>query len=53
MIGRILREESMTIIHYNYSETELKEILDSMVLIVDTREQKNQHVLEYLRKRKH
>ncbi|KAF6604301.1 MULTISPECIES: ERCC4 domain-containing protein [Bacillus] len=42
----------MTIIHYNYSETELKEILNSMVIIVDTREQKNQHVLEYLRKKK-
>ncbi len=42
----------MTIIHYNYSETELKEILDSMIIIVDTREQKNQHVLDYLRKKK-
>lgn len=41
----------MTIIHYNYSDTELKEILGSMVIIVDTREQKNQHVLDYLRKK--
>ncbi|MCW4680057.1 ERCC4 domain-containing protein [Bacillus pumilus] len=41
----------MTIIHYNYSDTELKEILGSMIIIVDTREQKNQHVLDYLRKK--
>lgn len=26
----------MTIIHYNYSETELKEILESMIIIVYT-----------------
>ena len=42
----------MTIIHYNYSDTEMKNILDSMIIIVDTREQKNQHVLDYLRKKK-
>lgn len=41
----------MTIIHYNYSDTELKEILGSMDIIVDTREQKNQHVLDYLLKK--
>ncbi len=41
----------MPAIHYRYSEKELKEILDTMEIMVDTREQKNQHVLEYLRKK--
>ncbi len=34
----------MNIINYSYSDTELKEILDSMIIIMDTREQKNQHI---------
>lgn len=38
-------------IHYRYSEKELKEILDTLEIMVDTREQKNQHVLDYFRKR--
>ncbi|MBP1083486.1 ERCC4 domain-containing protein [Bacillus capparidis] len=41
----------MNIIHYNYTDTELKKILDSMIITVDTREQKNQHVLDYFRKK--
>lgn len=41
----------MTIIRYSYSDTELKEILGSMIIIVDTRKQKNQQVLDYLRKK--
>lgn len=41
----------MSLIHYAYSEKDLKEILDSLVITVDTREQKNQHVLDYLRKK--
>lgn len=42
----------MQAIHYRYSETELKTILDTLEIIVDTREQKNQHVLDYFRKKK-
>lgn len=41
----------MPAIHYRYSEKELKEILDTLEIMVDTREQKNQHVLDYFRKR--
>lgn len=42
----------MSVIHYQYSEKELKEILDTLEIIVDTREQQNRHVLEYFRKKK-
>lgn len=42
----------MQAIHYRYSDKELKEILDTLEIIVDTREQKNQHVLDYFRKKK-
>lgn len=41
----------MSAIHYRYSDTELKTILDTLEIIVDTREQKNQHVLDYFRKK--
>lgn len=41
----------MSAIHYRYSEKELKEILDTLEIMVDTREQKNQHVLDYFRKK--
>lgn len=41
----------MSLLNFKYSDKELKEILDSLVIIVDTREQVNQHVLEYFRKR--
>ncbi|PEK87938.1 ERCC4 domain-containing protein [Bacillus toyonensis] len=42
----------MQAIHYSYSESELKNILSTLEIIVDTREQKNQHVLDYFRKKK-
>lgn len=42
----------MPAIHYRYSESELKKILQTLEIIVDTREQKNQHVLEYFHKKK-
>ncbi|MDU1838648.1 MAG: ERCC4 domain-containing protein [Niallia sp.] len=41
----------MAAIHYRYSDTELKKILDTLEIIVDTREQKNTHVLDYFRKK--
>ncbi|MCQ6307468.1 ERCC4 domain-containing protein, partial [Bacillus cereus] len=42
----------MQAIHYRYLESELKAILSTLEIIVDTREQKNQHVLDYFRKKK-
>ncbi|WP_142951022.1 ERCC4 domain-containing protein, partial [Bacillus toyonensis] len=42
----------MPAIHYRYSEPELKTILSTMEIIVDTRERKNQHVLDYFHKKK-
>jgi ERCC4-type nuclease len=41
----------MSVIHYHYTDAELKKLLDSLIIMVDTREQKNQHVLDYLRKK--
>lgn len=38
-------------IHYRFTEKELKTIVDSLVIIVDTREQRNQHILDYFRKK--
>ena len=37
---------------YKYTEKERKEILKSMVILVDTREQENKHILEILDKKK-
>lgn len=41
----------MSVIHYRYSDKELKTILDTLEIVVDTREKKNQHVLDYFRKK--
>lgn len=41
----------MNVLHYRFNEKELKTLLDSLVIIVDTREQKNQHILDYFRKK--
>ncbi|WP_142950999.1 ERCC4 domain-containing protein, partial [Bacillus toyonensis] len=38
--------------YYRYSESELKSILRTLEIIVDTRERKNQHVLDYFQKKK-
>lgn len=37
---------------YQYTDKELKEILASLVIQVDTREQKNQHITDYLDQKK-
>lgn len=37
---------------YKYTDKELKEILDSMVVLIDTREQQNSHIISYLEKQK-
>lgn len=36
-------------IHYRYTDTEVKKILDTLTINVDTREQKNKHILDYFR----
>jgi len=36
------------IISYKYTQKELKELLQSLTILVDTREQKNEHITEYL-----
>ena len=32
---------------YRYTDTEIKELLQTIVIIVDTREQANEHILNY------
>lgn len=39
-------------IHYKYTDSEIKEIMKSMTIVVDTRENVNQHILDYLRQKK-
>lgn len=36
---------------YNYSETEIKKILASMIILVDTREKQNEHIVSYFDKK--
>lgn len=36
---------------YRFTDKEMKKILDSMVVIVDTREQNNQHIIDFLNKK--
>ncbi|MBP2641892.1 MAG: hypothetical protein H6Q66_2843 [Firmicutes bacterium] len=38
--------------HYKYNDNELKQLLKSMVILVDTREQKNKHITDWLDKNK-
>lgn len=39
-------------IRYAYTEKEIKQILDSITIVVDTREKMNSHVLEYFKAKK-
>jgi len=38
------------LIHYKYSENEIKKIIKTLTIIVDSREKTNDHVLSYFRK---
>lgn len=37
-------------IHYKYTESEITAILKTLTIVIDTREQVNDHILQYLRK---
>lgn len=37
---------------YHYTDSELKKLLNSMVILIDTREQENGHICKYLDKKK-
>jgi ERCC4-type nuclease len=39
------------LLHYKFTDKEIKTILDSLILIVDTREKSNQHIVDYFRKK--
>lgn len=38
--------------HFKYTEKEIKELLNRITILVDTREQQNQHILEYFDSKK-
>lgn len=38
-------------IHYQYTDKEITEILKTMVIVADTREQQNGHIIDYLKKK--
>lgn len=41
----------MIALNYRYTDAELKQLLDSLVVIIDTREKMNQHITDYLDKK--
>lgn len=52
-VGLTKRGENVSVIaKYRYTDKELKELLSSIVVLVDTREQENGHILDYLDKQK-
>lgn len=42
----------MLIPKYVYTDTEIKTLLKSIILLIDTREQRNEHIINYLDKKK-
>lgn len=38
--------------NYRYTDDELKKLLNSLVIVIDTREKVNQHIIDYLDKKK-
>ena len=38
-------------IRYKYTDKEMKKVLDNLVVIVDSREQNNQHILDFFNKK--
>jgi len=38
--------------NYYYTEKEIKAILDNLIIIIDTREQDNKHIIDYFEKKK-
>ncbi|MCM2675593.1 ERCC4 domain-containing protein [Alkalicoccobacillus plakortidis] len=39
----------MNALSYRFTETEMKKLLKTLVIVVDTREQRNEHILNYFR----
>ena len=38
-------------LHYKFTDKEIKILLDSLIIIVDTREKSNQHIIDYFHKK--
>ncbi|OMC87439.1 nuclease [Viridibacillus sp. FSL H7-0596] len=43
-----MRKGSEKLIHYHYTDTEMNKILKTLTIIIDTRENVNGHILDYL-----
>ncbi len=46
-MSNFFRSDQFKMIRYQYTETELNNILKTMKIVVDSREQVNGHILEY------
>lgn len=51
VICSITLNEKVIKIRYKFTDKEMKKILDSMVVIVDTREQNNQHIIDFFNRK--
>lgn len=49
---RTKEQEIQMVSLFKYTDTEIKNIMKTMTIIVDTREQRNEHILNYLKKKK-
>ncbi len=38
---------------FKFKDKELKKILDNLTIIIDSREQANQHIIDFFNKKKH
>ena len=48
----ILRRENKILNKYKFTDKEMEELISSMTILVDTREQKNNHITDYFDRKK-
>ena len=48
----ILRRENKILDKYKFTDKEMEELISSMTILVDTREQKNNHITDYFDRKK-
>ena len=49
---RVKEQKIQMVSLFKYTDTEIKNIMKTMTIIVDTREQRNEHIINYLKKKK-
>ena len=48
----ILRRENKILDKYKFTDKEMEELISSIIILVDTREQKNSHITDYFNRKK-